>query len=137
MGAKKRRAPLPWPWFLGLFSGLLVFPVWAAIALSNHIDWRFVLSFFAVLSGLTFLFYWLDKRKAIQDQWRIPEGTLHLLELLGGWPAALLAQRFLRHKTKKAKYQLIFWLIVVLHQLTAVEYVAGGRILRSVLRLVQ
>jgi uncharacterized membrane protein YsdA (DUF1294 family) len=28
----------------------------------------------------------------------------------------LLAQQLLRHKTRKVSYQLVFWLIVALHQ---------------------
>ncbi|SJM91388.1 Cold-shock protein (fragment) [Crenothrix polyspora] len=47
--------------------------------------------------------------------WRIPEKSLHTLELLGGWPGALLAQRTLRHKNRKPSYQVVFWLIVGLH----------------------
>ena len=33
-----------------------------------------------------------------------------LLGLLGGWPAAIVAQQRLRHKTAKASFQLKFWL---------------------------
>ncbi len=49
-------------------------------------------------------------------KWRIPEKQLHAVALLGGWPGALLAQQLLRHKTQKASFQGIFWLIVALHQ---------------------
>jgi len=41
---------------------------------------------------------------------------LHLLELLGGWPGAFLAQRRLRHKCSKRRYQFVFWLIVLAYQ---------------------
>jgi uncharacterized membrane protein YsdA (DUF1294 family) len=34
-----------------------------------------------------------------------------------GWLAgALLAQQVFRHKTRKVSFQLVFWLIVMLHQ---------------------
>ena len=46
---------------------------------------------------------------------RIPESTLHTLELAGGWPCALLAQRLFRHKTTKASYRVAFWTMVALH----------------------
>ena len=70
----------------------------------------------AVASLLTFFLYWRDKHSALKDRWRTPETTLHLFELAGGWPGALLAQQVFRHKTRKLGYQLLFWLIVVLHQ---------------------
>lgn len=60
--------------------------------------------------------YWRDKHKARADQWRIPENVLHALELAGGWPGALLAQQVFRHKTRKLSFQLVFWIIVLLHQ---------------------
>jgi uncharacterized membrane protein YsdA (DUF1294 family) len=45
-----------------------------------------------------------DKAQAIQGGWRVPENTLLLMALLGGWPAAKLAQRRLRHKTRKQPF---------------------------------
>ncbi|GHC54293.1 DUF1294 domain-containing protein [Roseibacillus persicicus] len=133
--ARKHRAPLSWPWALAIFLGLLFLPVWVAIELSQKIDWRFLATYAALISGLTFAFYFSDKRKAKTDGWRIPESTLHLMEFLAGWPAALLAQRFLRHKTKKASYQLIFWSIICLHQLLAFEVVTNWLISRNLIGL--
>ncbi|MBL1376176.1 DUF1294 domain-containing protein [Zobellella sp. CGMCC 1.18722] len=57
--------------------------------------------------------YGLDKQAARQNLWRTRESTLHLLALAGGWPGALVAQRRLRHKSRKASFQLVFWLSVV------------------------
>jgi uncharacterized membrane protein YsdA (DUF1294 family)/cold shock CspA family protein len=74
------------------------------------------LALYAIVSLLTFFLYWRDKHSALKDRWRTPETTLHLFELAGGWPGALVAQQVFRHKTRKLSYQLAFWLIVVLHQ---------------------
>ena len=38
---------------------------------------------------------------------------LHMLEALGGWPGALVGQRWFRHKTRKARFQGVFWAIVL------------------------
>jgi uncharacterized membrane protein YsdA (DUF1294 family) len=46
---------------------------------------------------------------------RTRERTLHLIDLLGGWPGGLLAQDRLRHKTRKATFQLVFWATVAIH----------------------
>ena len=67
------------------------------------------------LSLLTFIAYAMDKIKAHRNEWRIPEKTLHWLEFLGGWPGALIAQRVIRHKNKKTSFQVIFWVIVIIH----------------------
>jgi uncharacterized membrane protein YsdA (DUF1294 family) len=74
-----------------------------------------IAAWYTIISLITFAMYGLDKRKAIHGYWRIKENTLHLLELLGGWPGAYVAQRFFHHKTIKTSYQLAFWTIVTLH----------------------
>jgi uncharacterized membrane protein YsdA (DUF1294 family)/cold shock CspA family protein len=69
----------------------------------------------ALLGVVTWIAYALDKHAAQQGRRRIPENTLHLLELLGGWPAALIAQRVMRHKTRKPGYRRVFWLAAAAH----------------------
>lgn len=69
--------------------------------------------------------YALDKRRAQAGAWRISEASLHLLELLGGWPGALLAQHHLRHKTRKVGFQILFWSIVAFYQGLAVMILIG------------
>jgi uncharacterized membrane protein YsdA (DUF1294 family) len=73
------------------------------------------------MSLLTFLLYWRDKRQAQMNAWRTPEKILHGAELLGGWPGALVAQQVFRHKTRKLSYQLVFWLIILLHQVVWID----------------
>ena len=59
--------------------------------------------------------YGRDKHRAKKEQWRVAEATLHLFELCGGWPGALIAQRLFRHKNRKVSFQVMFWLIVIAH----------------------
>ncbi|MFK7790401.1 MAG: DUF1294 domain-containing protein [Phycisphaeraceae bacterium] len=68
-----------------------------------------------LMSVVTLCFYAWDKRQARKRGWRIPEKRLHVLSLLGGWPGALLGQRWLRHKSIKSKFRVVFWLTVVGH----------------------
>lgn len=70
---------------------------------------RWVASLYAVLCLITFLAYWKDKAAAQAGRWRTPESTLHALALLGGWPGAVLAQQWLRHKSSKAPFRALFW----------------------------
>jgi len=77
---------------------------------------------YAVMSLVCFIAYYIDKKRSEHDQWRIPEANLHFLELFGGWPGALTAQRIFRHKTVKKSYQTVFWLIVTLHMTAWADY---------------
>ncbi|MEK9952356.1 MAG: DUF1294 domain-containing protein [Curvibacter sp.] len=70
---------------------------------------------YLLMSLCTYAVYAADKRAAQQGRQRVPERTLHLLALLGGWPGAWLAQRRLRHKTRKTGFLLVFWLTVLGH----------------------
>jgi uncharacterized membrane protein YsdA (DUF1294 family) len=94
-------------------------------------NWYLVGGYFFLINGLTGLMYVWDKWKARQGGWRISEMHLHLCELLGGWPAAFLMQRLLRHKSSKWGFQLVFWVIVFGYQILAFEVVSGGRLVRG------
>ena len=87
-----------------------------------------LITLYCLLSLLTFGLYAIDKQAARRGRWRTRESTLHLLALCGGWPGAWLAQRWIRHKSRKAAFQLRFWLTVLLNcaALTGVLWLAGS-----------
>ncbi len=91
------------------------------------------LAAYGVVSLIAFFLYWSDKRKAQTDRWRTPENILHAVELAGGWPGALIAQQVFRHKTRKVSYQVLFWVIVLLHQVFWLDQLFLGSTLWSVL----
>ncbi|MEA3212576.1 MAG: hypothetical protein QOE70_5633 [Chthoniobacter sp.] len=101
--------------FLGALAGAAAFDFVAA----------WVPGLYAIMSSVTFSAYHWDKIRAGKMERRIPENTLHLLEALGGWPGALLAQQWLRHKTAKVFYQVLFWLIVMAHAVLWTWWVLG------------
>lgn len=68
-----------------------------------------------LMSAITWVAYALDKHAAQTGRWRTQETVLHVLELLGGWPGAIAAQQWLRHKTRKGGYRIAFWSVTVLH----------------------
>lgn len=92
---------------------------------------------YAVASLLAFGLYRYDKQQAAAGQWRTPEKILHGVELLGGWPGALVAQQMFRHKTRKLSYQLLFWLIVAVHQVVWIDLLFLNRSFLQLLRLQQ
>lgn len=67
---------------------------------------------YLIISLTCFVAYAIDKAAARNGGWRTPERTLLLLGLACGWPGALLAQQWLRHKTAKRSFQQLFWCTV-------------------------
>jgi uncharacterized membrane protein YsdA (DUF1294 family) len=96
-----------------------------------------VLGVYGVMSLICFIATYRDKRKSMTRQWRTPERTLHLLELLGGWPGGLIAQQVLRHKTNKLSYQMIFWCIVALHGLVWADVLRDYAMSRAIMDFVR
>lgn len=68
-----------------------------------------------ILSILTMFLYGTDKANAATRRWRVPEIYFHLLELMGGWPGALIAQNDFRHKTRITSYVWILRGIIAIH----------------------
>lgn len=74
-----------------------------------------ILAVYVIVSLVTIVVYAVDKRAAIKNRRRVPEGTLHLLALLGGIPGALIAQQSFKHKRKKLGFMAVTVLITVVH----------------------
>lgn len=79
----------------------------------------FVMGYLAVMTVTGFAVMGIDKKRAIRNQWRIPEATLLLVAFLGGGAGSFLGMRIFHHKTKHTKF-------VVLLPVTAVIYVILG-----------
>ncbi|AOS45467.1 hypothetical protein Verru16b_02548 [Lacunisphaera limnophila] len=124
------------PLHLLLLAGLLVLPGWAIYRGLGPTFAAYAAGWVSAISLLAVFITWLDKRRAQSQGSREPESMLHLLELIGGWPGAFLAQRFFRHKTAKGSYQFMFWLIVLIHQALAADYLMGWWAVRTGWRLI-
>lgn len=79
------------------------------------------------MSGVATLLYGWDKAAARNNRWRTRESTLHLISLAGGWPGALLAQQFFRHKSLKAEFQTVFRATVLLNCAGLAWLLASGK----------
>jgi uncharacterized membrane protein YsdA (DUF1294 family) len=88
--------------------GLLV------VTVAGELSW-WIPAAYLVLSLVTFVVYALDKSAAQKEKWRTPENTLHVLALLGGWPGGLAAQIWLRHKSSKFWFKVVFWITVLVN----------------------
>src|SRR5262245_12383376 len=96
---------------LGLALFLMAFRLtWAS--------WAHLLAgWLLAINVVTFAFYGHDKRQARVQGRRVAEVVLHGLTLLGGSLGAYLGMVTFRHKTVKASFRVIFWLIAVLQVL--------------------
>jgi uncharacterized membrane protein YsdA (DUF1294 family) len=67
----------------------------------------------ALVNLITYWIYWLDKSRAKKGGRRISERELLVWAAVGGTPAAILAMRKFRHKTKKVSFRIWFWSVVI------------------------
>lgn len=92
-----------------IFSLVLI-----GLSAAGRLPWG-VLGVYATASILAFGLYGYDKLSAKTGRWRTPEKTLLTLGLIGGWPGALLAQEWIRHKSSKFAFQIVFWVTVAIN----------------------
>lgn len=76
--------------------------------------YRYVLFYLILINCTALGLYGLDKKRAVRNQWRIPEKTLLGIAVLGGGPGALLGMRLFRHKTRKPKFYIGIPVILIL-----------------------
>jgi uncharacterized membrane protein YsdA (DUF1294 family)/cold shock CspA family protein len=112
---RARRALQPTAW-----GGATIFvvPGFALLYLALAALWRipnWVGLIYVGLSVASFSAYAADKSAARSGSWRTAESSLLLLGAAGGWPGALLAQQWLRHKSVKAAFRQAFWATVWLN----------------------
>ena len=116
---------------------LLVVPVRAMSIPVGRFGYGWIVTYMTLVSVLTVLAFRADKEKAKRGAWRIPEKHLHLLESVGGWPSAYIAQRAFRHKIVKEDYQFAYWFIVIVHQYVAFDVMQDWRWTKFIDGLIQ
>ena len=73
-----------------------------------------VIIYLIVINIVGFLAMGIDKWKAKNNAWRIPEHTLFELTALGGGIGTIAGMYTFRHKTKKAKFTIGMPVILIL-----------------------
>lgn len=97
-----------------LFLGIGFYGVLILLAVMNKLSWLAV-AWYVILGVITYGMYAKDKAAAQSGDWRTPESTLHLLSTLGGWVGALVAQTYLRHKSQKPEFRIVYYLTVIIN----------------------
>ena len=73
-----------------------------------------------IINIITFFVYGLDKLKAVNHWWRIPEWVLLGLAAAGGSAGACLGMIVFRHKTLRPLFCLGVPVILIVHAIVAV-----------------
>ena len=97
---------------------LMAIPAFVVLYIAVGIVWEPSLVLAAIYLGasvVTFFVYAKDKSAAQRGEQRTPEVTLHFWAFACGWPGALFAQQFLRHKSSKREFRVVFWATVILN----------------------
>lgn len=74
-----------------------------------------VLGYFGVVNVGAFGLFWYDKQQALTGGWRVPEKSLQLSALVGGWIGGMIAMNTFRHKTKKESFRQPYFVCVALN----------------------
>lgn len=113
-----------------ILGALVILPVISGLKLPSA-PW-IVAAWLLMASRMSWLQYSFDKERAEAGMNRIKELTLLMGDLVGGWPGGFIAQRKLRHKTRKWSYQLRYWAIVALWQILAFEVCMDGMLIKLI-----
>lgn len=90
------------------------------MSLINEIGITKIILYILAINIIAFLAMGLDKWKAKNNAWRIPESTLMSLVLLGGGIGGIAGMYTFRHKTKKPKFYIGFPAILIFEIVAAI-----------------
>lgn len=74
---------------------------------------KYITVYLVAINLFSFILFYIDKRKAEKDKWRIKESTLHFSSFLGGTLGSIAAMMLFHHKTKKLKFKVITFAALV------------------------
>ncbi|EFS7385311.1 DUF1294 domain-containing protein [Salmonella enterica] len=94
---------------------LLIFAAVGSIFTSHPVAMWFLLA-----NVLTLAIYGIDKTAARKTWRRVPESTLLVFGVVGGWPGAIFGQQLFRHKTQKQPFKTYFIVSVIVSILVTV-----------------
>ena len=81
-----------------------------------------IILYLVFINIIGLLIMWIDKRRAIKNQWRIPEKTIFIITGLGGGIGTIAGMYIFRHKTKKIGFVIGLPLILILEIITIIYF---------------
>lgn len=78
------------------------------------IDLNYILIYLGMINVLEFILFFIDKKFAEYNRWRIAEKTLVIISLLGGSIGGILGMYLFHHKTRKSAFNIGLPLIFII-----------------------
>ena len=77
-------------------------------------SFHIIAAYLFLVNLLAFVLYGIDKKRAMQKRFRIPERTLLWMARLGGGVGSWLGIRLFRHKTKHTRFRILvpLWTLI-------------------------
>jgi uncharacterized membrane protein YsdA (DUF1294 family) len=101
-------------------------------SIRSRVDIPLYVAWVGSFALITWAFYGWDKRiselKTFLQGWRIPEFTLNLITLLGGFPGAWIGRVMFQHKSNVRRHRGMFALLIastLLHILLVIRLLYG------------
>ena len=89
--------------------------------LSNFsINQKIVIIYLIIINLIALITFLIDKIRARNNDWRISEGVLLLLAVIGVSSGALIGMVLFMHKTSKLKFTITIPLIFIIHRILEV-----------------
>lgn len=89
----------------------------------HNLNFKYVFIYILIINLIGFLFMYIDKKRAINHQFRISENTLLLLSILGGSIGSFIGMYKFRHKTKKKKFTVGIPLIFIIESFLIIQII--------------
>ena len=93
------------------------------VDLKNIFTMQNFVIYLIIINIIGFFIMFIDKRKAENGSWRIPEKTLFIITALGGGIGTITGMYTFRHKTKKPEFTIGLPFITILEIIGAVYYI--------------
>ncbi len=74
-----------------------------------------LLIYYFIINIISFIYFYIDKRRAINHKYRISEKSLYTLMLLGGFIGSFTAMQLFCHKTKKVSFTVLLIISLLIH----------------------
>lgn len=84
-----------------------------------------LLIYLLIINILAFLLMAIDKKRSINNKWRIPEKTLLTIGFVGGAFGTFLGMKTFRHKTKHKKFTILVPLFMLIHLVVTIYFLAN------------
>lgn len=84
---------------------------------------KYVIIYFVIVNIIGAIVNIVDKIKAINNHWRVPEKVLWLFGIIGGAPLSYITMQLIRHKTKHLSFMIGMPILSII-QITLLVYIS-------------